>query len=257
MDARTSGIGSHRSTRTKAHRVRVATYNIHKARGMDGRTRPNRVAEVLRQVDADVIALQEVLSFGGRNGHVDQAHYLGHELGYQVVVGENRKHRGAAYGNVVLSRFPVVGHCNYDVSVPGREERGCLRTDIDLGHHTVLHVFNVHLGTAFMERRHQARRLLEEELIRSQELEGPRIVLGDFNEWVRGLVSRMLAAEFQSADIRLHLGRRRTYPGFFPFMHLDHIYYDGALKLSDVCLHKTPTALLASDHLPLVADFTW
>jgi endonuclease/exonuclease/phosphatase family metal-dependent hydrolase len=221
---------------------------------MDGRTKPNRVAEVLRQLDADVIALQEVLSHGGR---VDQAHYLAHELGYSLVVGENRKHRGAAYGNVVLSRLSVVGHCNYDVSVPGREERGCLRTDIDLGHSTILHLFNVHLGTAFMERRHQARRLLEEELIRSRELKGPRIVLGDFNEWVRGLVSRMLSAEFESADIRLHLGQRRTYPGFFPFMHLDHIYYDHALKLAGVCLHKTPTALVASDHLPLVADFTF
>ena len=223
---------------------------------MDGRTRPSRIADVLRQIDADVIALQEVLS-SGRHGHIDQAHYLGHELGYTMVVGENRKHRGAAYGNVVLSRFPVVGSCNYDVSVAGREERGCLRTDIDLGHKTVLHLFNVHLGTAYMERRHQARRLLEEELIRSRELNGPRVVLGDFNEWVRGLASRLLSAEFENADIRLHLGRRRTYPGFFPFMHLDHIYYDHSLKLTDVCLHKTPTALVASDHLPLIADFTF
>jgi endonuclease/exonuclease/phosphatase family metal-dependent hydrolase len=240
----------------KPTRVRLATYNIHKARGMDGRTRPNRIAEVLRQVDADVIALQEVLSFG-RTGHVDQAHYFGHELGYTTVVGENRKHRGAAYGNVVLSRLPVIGSCNYDVSVPGREERGCLRTDIDLGHKAILHLFNVHLGTAYMERRHQARRLLEEELIRSEKLNGPRVVLGDFNEWVRGLVSRLLTAEFESADLRLHLGKRRTYPGFFPFMHLDHIYFDHSLKLVNVCLHKSPTAMIASDHLPLVADFTF
>ena len=190
-------------SRLQSHHIRIATYNIHKCRGLDGRTRPNRIAEVLRQMDADVVALQEVLSYGDEDGHIDHAHYLSHALGYRSVLGENRKHRGAAYGNVVLTRFPVLGSCNYDVSVPGREERGCLRTDIDLGQNKVLHVFNVHLGTAYMERRHQARRLLEEELIRSGSLEGPRIVLGDFNEWVRGLVSRLLSAEFRSADIRL------------------------------------------------------
>src|SRR5689334_20672600 len=124
MDTRAAGVSRQRPSRMKTKRVRLATYNIHKARGMDGRTRPSRIAEVLRQVDADVIALQEVLSFG-RTGHVDQANFLGHELGYTTVVGENRKHRGAAYGNVVLSRLPVIGSCNYDVSVPGREERGC------------------------------------------------------------------------------------------------------------------------------------
>lgn len=244
-----------RSEGRSVDHIRVATYNIHKGRGMDGRVSPQRIADVLRQVNADVVALQEVLSHGGPTGHIDQAHYLANELGYSCVLGENRKHRGAAYGNVVLSRFRVVSHCNYDVSVPGREERGCLRADLDLGGNQILHLFNVHLGTAFMERRRQARLLLEEELIRSRELKGPRIVLGDFNEYVRGLASRMLTAEFQSADIRMHLGRRRTYPGFLPFMHLDHIYYDRTLKLAEVCLHRSQMALVASDHLPLVADF--
>ena len=53
------------------------------------------------------------------------------------------------------------------------------------------------------------------------------------------------------------MGIRRTYPGFMPFMHLDHIYYDKELKLHTVALHKTPSSLVASDHLPLVADFVF
>jgi endonuclease/exonuclease/phosphatase family metal-dependent hydrolase len=56
-------------------------------------------------------------------------------------------------------------------------------------------------------------------------------------------------------DIRVFLKRERTYPGIFPVMHLDHIYYDAGLKLEHVALHRTKTALVASDHLPLVADF--
>jgi hypothetical protein len=65
----------------------------------------------------------------------------------------------------------------------------------------------------------------------------------------------MLAAEFASADIRLHLRQTRTYPGVFPVMHLDHIYYDDDLIVERVALHKSLKALIASDHLPLYADF--
>ena len=53
-------------------------------------------------------------------------------------------------------------------------------------HSRALHLFNVHLGTDFFERRHQARRLIDEAVLRSRTLEGPRVVLGDFNEWTRG-----------------------------------------------------------------------
>ncbi len=235
--------------------LRAATYNIHKCRGMDGRVRPARIVEVLRQLDADIIALQEVLSLEGEAEGRDQARFLADELGMHCALGENRRLRGASYGNVVLSRFPVRSSCNYDVSVPGRERRGCLRTDLELENGSVLHLFNVHLGTAFLERRHQARKLLEEELLRSRKFEGPRLVLGDFNEWTRGLVTQLLTAEFESADIQLHLQRTKTYPGLLPFMHLDHIYYDNSLVLDRVYLHRSLTAMVASDHLPLLAEF--
>lgn len=239
------------------HRIRVATYNIHKARGMDGRVRPSRVCNVLAQLGADIIALQEVLSMQGQSVAEDQAAYFASEMGYHCAAGENRKLNGGSYGNVVLSRFPVRSTQNYDVSIPGRERRGCLRADIEVDDGKILHLFNIHLGTGFMERRKQARRLLEEELLRSRQVEGPRLVMGDFNEWTRGLVTQMLTSEFESADIRLHLRRSKTYPGLLPFMHLDHIYYDEALKLEHVCLHRSNTALVASDHLPLVADFVY
>jgi endonuclease/exonuclease/phosphatase family metal-dependent hydrolase len=236
-------------------RFRIATFNVHKCQGMDGRVMPARIARVMREVNADVWALQEVLSVASEQPDMDQAQYLARELGFNIALGHVRPLRGGLYGNVVLSRFPVTCAFNYDISIKGREERGCLRSDVDLGRGETLHVFNVHLGTAFMERRHQARLLVTAELLHHHELGGHRVVLGDFNEWTRGLTSQLLAEHFACPDVRRLFKWSRTYPGLLPFMHLDHIYHDPSLKLEHLHLHRSRAALIASDHLPLVADF--
>ena len=240
----------------KMRRIRVVTYNIHKCRGLDRRVRPDRIARVLSEIDADIIALQEVLSIENGRPEDDQARFIASALQCEYRTGENRKLLGGSYGNVVLSRLPVLTAINYDLSQHGREERGCLRIDVGIGGWQALHIYNVHLGTAWRERPHQARRLLDDEILSSAHIPGPRILLGDFNEWLYGVTSKLLTAHFHSADIRIHLGRQRTYPGVFPLLHLDHIYYDAALKLESATLHRTRTALIASDHLPIVADFS-
>jgi endonuclease/exonuclease/phosphatase family metal-dependent hydrolase len=236
--------------------LRVVTYNVHRCKGIDGRLRPDRVVDVLREVDADIVALQEVVSADGEG---DQARYIGEALGLHWALGENRKLKGAAYGNVALSRYPLRVVKNHDISVTGRERRGAFHTDVLLGGDDAIHVFNIHLGTAFVERRHQGRRLSERGsgILHANELRGPKIVLGDFNEWTRGLATQLLGSHLQSVDVRKHLGSRRTYPGFLPLLHLDHIYYDGPLELVKVTLHKTRKSLMASDHLPLVAEFKY
>jgi endonuclease/exonuclease/phosphatase family metal-dependent hydrolase len=236
---------------------RIVTYNVHKCRGLDRRVRPERIAMVLRETKADIIALQEVLSVEGRERERHQARFIAAELGMEYHVGENRRLDGGAYGNVTLSRWPVRGAHNYDITWNGRERRGCLRVDVSLDKERRLHVFNVHLGTAFLERRHQARQLIGGGMLQQPEAGGARVVLGDFNEWTHGLASRLLAEHFKSADIRHHLRRGRTYPGVLPLLHLDHIYYDSTLTLERLALHRSRTALVASDHLPLVADFNW
>jgi endonuclease/exonuclease/phosphatase family metal-dependent hydrolase len=129
-----------------------------------------------------------------------------------------------------------------------------LRADIRaLG--TTLHVFNVHLGTSFFERPHQARRLLSAEITSATTLQGPRIVMGDFNEWTRGIATRVMGENFASVDYKLHARSRSSYPGVLPFLHLDHFYFDQHLKLRHYKLHRTRKALIASDHLPIVAEF--
>lgn len=241
--------------RTASARVRVATYNVHKCRGLDGRVRPDRIAQVLAELDADVVALQEVVCIEGKGLEHHQARYVAEELGYYAELGENRRHKGGAYGNVLLSRFPILNPQNYDISARGRERRGCLKADIHIANGAILHFFNIHMGTSFFERRRQARKLVDLGVLADSELPGTRIVLGDFNEWTRGLASRLFKSHFQSADIRHHLGRARTYPGVLPLLHLDHIYFDTAIHLERLSLHRSRAALVASDHLPLVADF--
>jgi endonuclease/exonuclease/phosphatase family metal-dependent hydrolase len=82
------------------------------------------------------------------------------------------------------------------------------------------------------------------------------VILGVFNEWMKGLATKTLSSLFESIDIAQHLKRRRTYPGLFPVLHLDHIYYEGDVKVRSLELVRTRKALIASDHLPLVADLT-
>lgn len=234
---------------------RIATYNTHKCRGMDGRIRPHRVGQVLQELDADIIALQEIMSLSGGRREQNQAQYLADAVGLDYRMGETRKYRGAAYGNVILTRFPIREVEAYDLTASRREARGCIRCDLEIAPGRIIHVFNIHLGTGYLERRKQAKLLMSREVLLSPRLKYPRLILGDFNEWTRGLVSRMLAQRFESVDIQLHLNRRKTYPGVLPIMHLDHMYFDRQLALEEFLLHRSRMALIASDHLPLVAHF--
>jgi endonuclease/exonuclease/phosphatase family metal-dependent hydrolase len=228
--------------------VRIATYNVHRCRGMDRRINPSRIVDVLRDINADVIALQEVIGAGLQGA--GQAEEIGAGLGMGWVMNCVRTLRHHQFGNVVLSRYPIVHHSQYDLSWRTCEPRNCQRADLDINGE-LLHIYNVHLGTAVLERRYQAKRLAS--FVHDRRVAGPKVILGDFNEWVRGLATKTLTSLFESVDISKHLKRRRTYPGLFPVVHLDHIYYDGAVRVLRVEMPRTRKSLMASDHLPLVA----
>ena len=181
-------------------KLRVATYNIHRCRGLDGRTNPARIANVIRAIDADIVALQEVIGAGpSAGGHAEE---LGALLGMGWVMAPTRHLRGNLFGNVVLSRHPILHHAHYDLSWKTCEPRGCQRVDVAIGTDT-LHLYNVHLGTAFLERRHQAERLGS--IVHARRVGVPKVVLGDFNEWSRGLATKVLNERLESIDLRAHL----------------------------------------------------
>jgi endonuclease/exonuclease/phosphatase family metal-dependent hydrolase len=230
--------------------VRIVTYNVHRCRGLDRRTRPERIVEVLAAIDPDIVALQEVIGPGATGaGH---AELIGAGLGMGWVMGPARELRHHQFGNVVLSRFPIRDHAQHDLSWKTCEPRCSQRVAIDVGASSPLQIFNVHLGTALLERRYQATRLAA--WVHDRRVPSPKLVLGDFNEWSRGIAEDILARKLNSIDLYPHLKRRRTYPGIFPVLHLDHIYFEGTIDVRRIELPRTRLAMVASDHLPLVAD---
>jgi endonuclease/exonuclease/phosphatase family metal-dependent hydrolase len=229
--------------------LRIATYNIHRCRGLDRRTDPARIAKVIQDLDADVIAMQEVIGAGASG--VDQAQEIGAIVGMGWVMAPARELRGHLFGNVVMSRFPMTSHAQCSLTWRACEHRNAQRVDINV-HGRVVHLFNVHLGTALMERRYQAGRLVA--YVHDKRVTGPKIVVGDFNEWTRGLATTLLSQKLKALDLYPHLKRRKTYPGLFPFLNLDHIYYEGELEVRKVELVRTRLSLMASDHLPLVVE---
>ena len=225
--------------------ITVVSYNIHRGVGLDRRRDLDRIAAVIAETEPDVVGLQEVIRDNGRPD-ADQAAYLAHRLGMTVVMGETRAHGTGTYGNAVLTRLRVLKSTRCDLSCGLREPRGALRVDLAVAD-TALHVFNCHFGLAFRERRAQLELLAS--FIRDASCGGPRVVMGDFNEWHRGPVTRGLKLEFSSPMRRM----RRTHPAMFPLFRLDRIYWDVELQGEEFLVHRTRLARLASDHLPVVA----
>jgi endonuclease/exonuclease/phosphatase family metal-dependent hydrolase len=224
--------------------LRLASYNIHIGVGMDGRFRPERVAQVVRELDADVLALQEV-QLG--EGVFDMLAHLECATGYRGLAGPTLLDpTHGRYGNALLTRHPVAQHRQLDLSVAGYEPRGALDATVDCGDGLGLRVIATHLGLRPTERREQVQRLLRE--VAADHHRGPTVLLGDVNEWfLWGRPLRWLHA---------HFGRPpapATFPARHPVLALDRAWVTPRACLSGIRVHRSPLARLASDHLPLVA----
>jgi endonuclease/exonuclease/phosphatase family metal-dependent hydrolase len=217
--------------------VTLASYNIHKAEGLDRRVDLPRIAHVLKEIDADLIGVQEV--------YRPQAEALADSLGMRMIMGATLSERGLAYGNAVLTRLAIQASYTFDLSRPDRQPRGGMRLDLHVAGR-LLHLFNVHFGLKIRERVEQVASLVREQILNA-ELAGPRVVMGDLNEWFPGPVGRALRRE-------LHGPRnRRTHPAPLPLFALDRIYWDRDLQSEGFRVHRSRLARVASDHLPIVA----
>lgn len=243
--------------------LKVLTYNIHRAIGVDRRFRPERVVEILAHHDADVAFLQEVDEGAPRSRELDLARELGREAGYPyVAAGYNVSLRKGRYGNAILSRWPFEIHRNIDLTIGEKKRRGCLhaRLRLEKSHRAPheLDVFNLHLGLSARERTQQVGLL-----VRSQEFnavpEGAAcLVVGDFNDWLAQLHPIFLEILGFKSATRHRFGYQaaiRTYPSFSPTGALDKIYYRGPLRLLSARSCRLAVSRVASDHLPVVAEF--
>jgi endonuclease/exonuclease/phosphatase family metal-dependent hydrolase len=231
--------------------VRLVTWNIHGGLGTDGRRDLARIAALLEDMRCDVAALQEVGDAHTPSETGDHAAWLGRRLGWYVAYGPNLVLAGRPYGNAILSRFPISHAHNYDLSVPYREPRGCLRADLTLPDGASLHLFNLHLGLSGGERRRQASMLLSADLLRDTALTAPLAVCGDFNMWspIPGPIMRLLRGHLREAG-----PRRATWPSAFAVLRLDRAYVDDGVEVLGSGVVNDPRTRAASDHLPLWVD---
>jgi endonuclease/exonuclease/phosphatase family metal-dependent hydrolase len=225
----------------------VASYNVHKCVGVDGRFDPGRIAQVIREIAPDVIALQEAdKRFGARHGLLDLAR-LKDETGLVPVPVESANAAAHGWhGNVVLIRQGLVRDV-HQVSLPGLEPRGALVVDIDLESGAALRIVAAHLGLLRRSRSQQARMIIE--LMRSHD-ERPTLLLGDLNEWRLGGRSALSALDAAFGAMPVPVP---SFPAGLPLLALDRIIANRPEILSEVAVHDTPLARVASDHLPIKA----
>lgn len=229
------------------------SWNVHGMRGRDGRPDPERVALVIEETRADVAGLQEVGALGGPGELLDPAGTLAQLTGLAQAYGLTELRGGYPYGNCILSRFTIAASRSYDLSVPGREKRGCLRADVALGSSSV-HVFNCHLGLDWRERRRQAAQLLSADILRDAALCYPLVLVGDFNAWSsRSAVPRWIRKELADAAL-VARSAGATFPAMFPVLRLDRAYVGPAVRVLGCTVHDSTFARLASDHLPIVME---
>ena len=162
--------------------MRVATYNVHACIGTDGRHDPDRVATVITELDADIVALQEFTYPASVALETRSPVVLTTLDSYTCALGPTRQNVTQCFGNALFTRHPIVDVHRIDLSMERREPRGALAATVDVGG-ALVHVLAAHLGLRVRERRFQVRQILEYlDSVRNTLF----VVLGDFNDWLPG-----------------------------------------------------------------------
>lgn len=224
----------------------IASYNIHKCIGIDKKFNPERTAQVISEMNADIVALQEAdKRFGERSGLLD-LQTLERESGLVPIPIQTMSPTGHGWhGNLLLIRHGLIRDIQ-QLKLPGIEPRGAVIADIDF-EYGPLRIIAAHFGLLKHSRSQQAETLLA---MISEDSDRPTILVGDLNEWRIGKGSSL--ATLQPA-FNLAAGAVPSFPSRFPVLALDRILSSPQQLVTSVEVHNTPLARLASDHLPIKA----
>jgi len=243
--------------------IRVLSYNMHRAIGVDRLFRPERIAKVINHHQADIVLLQEVDVGVPRSRKLDLAKEMAEAAGYpHFATGLNVKLFKGKYGNATLSKFPITRSRNINLTVGKRKARGCLHTTIEINNSLDfvqnVEVFNLHLGLSSQERVRQVGLLIHSEEFTTLAPDSPCLVGGDLNDWrtrLAPIFTDILNFECASNHSSGYHNPYLTYPSFSPTGGLDKIFYRGPMELIRRKRCWMGITRLASDHLPVIAEF--
>lgn len=236
----------------------IATYNIHKGFSQFNRRFVlHELRERLRELNADIVFLQEVQGAHSRVRHHDAEHpqheFLAHEIWPHHAYGKNSVYDAGHHGNAILSRFPISSSINHDISAHRFESRGLLHCKLRLPNiNKELHCLCVHLGLSTRGRKLQFNVLVKhiQQYVPADE---PLIIAGDFNDW-NNRAHLQLAKELDLHEVFESWGGAlaRSFPVSFPVLRLDRIYVRGLLVNAAAVHAKAPWNKI-SDHAALSA----
>ncbi len=233
--------------------VDVMSYNIHHGVGLDGKLNLERSADVIKEADAEIVGIQEVdRYYGDRSDFKDVAKELADLLGYHYVFAANLNLEPAdghaenrQYGTAILSEYPIIDSENIFLSSFGEEQRGLLRTDINVrGIH--LNVYNTHLGLDVGSRLAQMGEIIEV----VSEHPGAAFLLGDFNAEPDSEEYRLLVDRTDFVDVFSNVDDANTFPVINPIKRIDYIFATPDIEVNNQQVIPTE----ASDHLPVAVE---
>jgi endonuclease/exonuclease/phosphatase family metal-dependent hydrolase len=225
--------------------LRLVTYNVHGGIGKDGRYTPERTANVIAETGADIIALQEVVDDERGNLFATlTTQFHGFSLEGITIDGPQRR-----YGNLLLSRWPIIESAVVDLAHPKREPRNAIRALIETPSGP-FQVIATHFGLSQHERLRQVALITQ---IAHAHGAVPLAIAGDFNDWNPwSRVGRMIR---NHRGLGLHsVPRLRTFPARFPLLALDRVLLRPPSCLIRTSVHRSDLSRIASDHLPLIAE---
>lgn len=230
-------------------RLRVLSYNIHHAEGVDRKLDLERITKVMLSVKPDVVALQEVDKNVKRTGSIDQPAELARLTGMNVIFGANIELQGGHYGNAVLSRFPIARHKNHLLpNIDNGEQRGVIEAEIQVpqADQTIL-LLATHLDHRADERERIASAKTINELIASHP-EQPALLAGDLNATPESKTLQL----FKKMWIRANAKPMATVPVHNPTKQIDFILYRPASRWKVIEVQVLDEAV-ASDHRAILA----
>ena len=236
--------------------IRVVSWNIHKAiGGIDRLYRPERVVALLREINPDIALLQEVSDSMPRSTYHAQAEMLSAALNLRhFVYAPEHRYRQGGYGNAILSRWPLTDVERTDLTIGRKKKRGALTVHTrprTADHSRTLVVSNFHLGLAGSERAQQLQRFFQSKPFAHVATRTPIIIAGDLNDlW------GTLGPKFMQPNGFARAGSLvNTFPAWLPLRPLDGIFVSGQADVLRAGVRHSRLARIASDHLPIVADF--